>query len=162
MFGLPFSAQIDQSNDDQPPPPCRRLINPVSHTQYSVPASRYTPITARYTLWQSFRIGRTLIHLHGNNNPGVLSVCVCVCERSDLTGEKVTVCWSSSVTGSHSLAGAAGMDLSGDTLIWLIGLIGFQRACRETEPDTDQITAETPGEDPPQTDWAGEEWGGGG
>lgn len=47
--------------------------------------------------------------------------------------------------GSQSLVGAAAMDLSADTLIRLIGLIGFQRACRETEPDTDQITAETPG-----------------
>lgn len=69
------------------------------------------------------------------------------------------MCWSSSVIGSHSLAGAAGMDLSGDTLIWLIGLIGFQRACRETEHDTDQITAATPGKDLPQTDGGGEEEG---
>lgn len=46
------------------------------------------------------------------------------------------------LTLSH---GVAEMDSFGNTPIWLIGLIGFQRACRETEPDTDQITAETPG-----------------
>lgn len=28
------------------------------------------------------------------------------------------------------------MDLSGDTQIWAIGLIGFQRACRGRETDT--------------------------
>jgi len=37
------------------------------------------------------------------------------------------------------------MDLSADTPISLMGLIGFQRACGEIKPDTDQISAETPG-----------------
>lgn len=71
------------------------------------------------------------------------TVQVC-CERVQRPEMEAKVTLVSSHTHPHPHKAAA-MDLSGDTQICPIGLIGFQGACREGEPDTGQITAETPG-----------------
>lgn len=141
----------------QPPSSYGKLIKPATHThhtnrrhsglRYRCTLIPFMHINTHRILWQSFRLStdRTIIHLNGGSTTGVMWMCVSVCVKLPDLGESYSACWSSSVTqSSQSLAGAAAMDLSADTLILLIGLIGFQRACRETEPDTDQITAKTP------------------
>lgn len=117
-----------------PPSVCRGLINPVTHTHTEICAPTYAHYIQTHThrlavRWQSFRQGSgwALIHLHGNS-PGMLGMRVRVCTVTK-HGRQLYV----DLHHTHRLTEEAEMDLCGDAQIWLIGLIGFQGACRDRQ-----------------------------
>lgn len=128
-----------------PPPICRRLINPVTHTRGR---SKFVHGLI-HTLHLNTHMGSLCGDISfrrqviGSISMATVQVC-CECVRWTHTGDSYMLVFIMH-TCSHTAAEGAAMDLSGDTQIWLIGLIGFQRACWARETDTDQITAETPG-----------------
>ncbi len=107
-----------------PPSICRRLINPVTHTwMYTQYVQTHTQ-----TMCGDSHLGWTSAHLHGNSQ-GMLWMCVCVTRHGRQS--HVGLHYTTRLIHTHTVGAA--LDLSGDTQIWLIGLIGFQRACREKE-----------------------------